>query len=303
MNLRWIKRNLVAVIFVAVYVILLGAIIWLEQRASASRTEVEADLSAQQETLQRLRSLPIYPSRDNIQLLQAQRTELQDLNDSLQQAVMRGGLEITNAHNEIDFVDGLRRVQNVLSDLARKNGVLVESNFAFGFSRYADSFPCRNPPAKSDECTRILTALAKELTVIEKLTTLAVTIGVDNIVSIRRVDVEPIGSGGSAGDTLPGPLPEDKGRYRLLPFDMVFTCGAHALQTFLNNLAQSDSFFIVESTVINAKGIILSTPAPGAFGQAAPGTTPKRPVIQQHKLMLVTMRIDLVEFIGPKPTK
>jgi hypothetical protein len=194
----------------------------------------------------------------------------------------------------------LRRVQNGLADLARKNGVLVESNFAFGFSRYADSFPCRNPPAKSDECTRILTALAKELTVIEKLTTLAVTNGVDNIVSIRRVDVEPAGSG---GDTLPGPLPEDKGRYRLLPFDLVFTCGAHALQTFLNSLAQSDSFFIVESAVVNAKGVVLPTATPGAFGQAATATGPKRPSAAQHKVMLVTMRIDLVEFIGPKPTK
>ena len=39
MNTRWIKENLLVVVFLAVFVVLLGVIIVLERRATARRGE------------------------------------------------------------------------------------------------------------------------------------------------------------------------------------------------------------------------------------------------------------------------
>ena len=183
MNTRWLKRNLVVIIFVVVFVVLLGGIIWLERAATARKAEVEADLSGKQEELKRLRSLDPYPSSDNIQILKRDREELQKLYGSLQKAVMQEPLEVADMQSEIDFVDRLRKTQTELRDLANSRGVEIKEDFAFGFSRYNDTFPCRNPVLRPDECRRVLTLLAKQLVVVEKLTKLAISNGVDSITS------------------------------------------------------------------------------------------------------------------------
>ena len=303
MNLRWLKRNLVAVIFVSVYVLLLGAIVWLAQQAAKLKTNVEADLTAQSEALKQVQSLAIYPSPDNIRMLQSQRHEVQKLYATLQEALTNGGLSVTNSQNEIEFVDRLRKTQDELNQLASKGSVLIVSNFAYGFSRYNDTFPCRNPSVNPDECRRILSSLSKELAIVAKLTGVAINSHVDSIVAIRRIEVEQIGAGGApTPDTLPGPIPEDaRARYRLLPFDLQILCSGDALKEFLNNLAQSDWFFMVEVVTVTKASIALGTTGapvapPTGASKTTGGTAERSP-------LLVNMRIDLVEFPNPKATR
>jgi Tfp pilus assembly protein PilO len=292
-NTRWLKRNFVVIIFVVVFVVLLGGIIWLEQAATARKAEVEADLSGKQEELKRLRSLDPYPSSDNIQILKRDREELQKLYGSLQKAVMQEPLEVAAMQSEIDFVDRLRKTQTELRDLANSRGVEIKQDFAFGFSRYDDIFPCRNPVLRPDECHRVLTLLAKQLAVVEKLTKLAISNGVDNIRMIRRTEVEQ--GVQFSSDTMPGSITEDpKARYYRLPLDIQVTCSEKALQSFLNSLSQSDWFFTVETVKIGTEIPVVRTSAPGTPPTA---TT----AIPQYKHLLVTMRIDLVEFPSPKP--
>jgi len=283
----------VVIIFVVVFAVLLGGIIWLERAATARKAEVEADLSGKQEELKRLRNLDPYPSSDNIQILKRDREELEKLYGSLQKAAMQEPLEVAAMQNEIDFVNRLRKTQTELRDLANSRGVEIKGDFAFGFSRYDDTFPCRNPVLRRDECRRVLTLLAKQLVVVEKLTKLAISNGVDNITVIRRTEVEPGVLFGS--DTMPGSITEDpKARYYRLPFDIQVTCSEKALQSFLNSLSQSDWFFTVETVKIGTEIPVVRTSAPGT---PPTGTT----AIPQYKQLLVTMRIDLVEFPSPKP--
>jgi hypothetical protein len=281
-NTRWLKRNFVVIIFVVVFAVLLGGIIWLERAATARKAE-----------LSRLRSLDPYPSPDNIQILKRDREELQKLYGSLQKAVMQEPLEVAAMQSEIDFVDRLRKTQTELRDLANSRGMQIKQDFAFGFSRYDDTFPCRNPVLRPEECRRVLALLAKQLLVVEKLTKLAISNGVDNIRVIRRTEVEP-GIVYSL-DTMPGSITEDpKARYYRLPFDIQVTCSEKALQSFLNSLSQSDWFFTVETVKIGTEIPLARASAPGT---PPTGTT----AIPQYKQLLVTMRIDLVEFPSPKP--
>jgi hypothetical protein len=293
-NTRWLKRNFVVIIFVVVFVVVLGGIIWLERAATARKAEVEADLSGKQEELKRLRSLDPYPSADNIQILKRDREELQKLYGSLQKAVTQEALEVADVQSEIDFVDRLRKTQTELRDLAKSRAVEIKGDFAFGFSRYDETFPCRNPVLGRDECRRVLTLLAKQLVVVEKLTKLAISNGVDSITLIRRTEVEP-GALFPGSDTMPGSITEEpKARYNRLPFDIQVTCSEKALQSFLNSLSQSDWFFTVETVKIGTEIPVIRTSAPGTppTGTAA---------IPQYKQLLVTMRIDLVQFPSPKP--
>jgi hypothetical protein len=294
MNARWVKRNLVVIIFVAVFVALLGVIIWLEQKATARKTEIEADLSSQQEEFKRLRSLDPYPSPDNIQLLKRDHAELQKLYGSLQEAVMQDPLKVTDVQSEIDFVDRLRKTQTELRALANSHKVEIREDFAFGFSRYNDTFPCRNPGFRADECRRVLASLTKQLAVVEKLMKLAISNNVDGITAIRRTEVEPGVMPGSGSDTFTGPIAEDqKARYHRLPFDLQFVCTERALQSFLNSLSQSDWFFTVETVKIGTDVPMLRARGP----DTSPTGTTATPL---HKQLLVTMRIDLVEFLSPK---
>ena len=295
MNTRWLKRNFVVIIFVVVFVALLGGIIWLERAASARKAEVDADLSGKQDELKRLRSLDPYPSADNILILKRDSEELQKLYGSLQKAVMQEALEVADVQSEIDFVDRLRKTQTELRDLAKSRGVEIKEDFAFGFSRYNETFPCRNPVLGQDECRRVLTLLAKQLVVVEKLTKLAISNDVASIIAIRRTDVEPGALPGS--DTLPGSITEDpKARYYRLPFDIQVTCSEKALQSFLNSLSQSDWFFTVETVKVG-----VGTEMPVGH-TSAPGTPPTgTAAIPEYKQLLLTMRIDLVQFPSPKP--
>src|SRR5207253_5563565 len=125
--------------------------------------------------------------------------------------------------------------------------------FAFGFSRYVSTFPCRNPVAKPEDCQKLPALLAKQLLVVEKLSALAISSGIDNIIAIRRTEVEP---GAPSTDALAVPLGTDpKGLYRTYPFELQFACNAKALQAFLNNLTKSDWFFAVKTLKIDTETV------------------------------------------------
>ncbi len=299
MNLSWLKRHLLVLIFVTVFVAFLGVIIWLERSASDEQDRIEAELAEQQEQLQAVQSHTPFPSTENIKALHHDREQLQGLFDGLQQQLSGDSIPEVQLENEIDFSQRLRVTLQSLSDAASRANVTTPPDFAYGFGRYVAAFPCRTPPAKPEDCRRVLALLAKQLAVAEKLSLMAISNGVEAITQIHRTEVEP---GPPSADALPVPIVHDpKALYDSMPFEMQFVCDTRALQAFLNSLSQSDWFFAVKQLKITSETVLGTPTAPAPASLAAqPLVASAKSQIRTH--LVVTVRIDLVEFPNFRPT-
>ena len=293
MNLSRLKRHSVLLVFVTLFVAVLGAIIWLERNASDDESRIEADLADQQQQLRELQGHNPYPSSENIKALKQDREQLAALYGALQHQLAGDTVPEAPLDNEIDFSQRLRVTLQELSDAASRANVTTPADFAYGFSRYVATFPCRNPPARPEDCRRILVLLAKQLAVVEKLGLMAITNGVEGITEIHRTEVEP---GPPSADALPVAVVHDpRALYDSMPFEMQIVCNTRALQAFLNSLSQSDWFFAVKTLKIASESV------PGAISPSAITYTPGQPAPVPQKSparthLVVTLRIDLVEF-------
>jgi hypothetical protein len=293
MNIGWLKRHLVVAIFVTVFVALLGVIIWFEHSASNAKQQTEDELADQQSQLQQLQGINPYPSAQNVLALRRDREQLQGLFKSLQHDLGRDSVSISNLQNEVDFSQRLREILQQLSEAATNAHVSTPDQFAFGFSRYVSTFPCRNPPARQEDCKQILALLAKQLLVSQTLAVMAISNNVEAIGAIHRTEVEP---GTTSADALLMPIVHDpKGLYDSMPFEIQFTCNAKSLQAFLNSLSQSDWFFAVKNLKIASESASTATSTPGRSSTSSSSVGAPGSPLERNRL-IVTARIDLVEF-------
>lgn len=290
MNLRWLKQNLVVVIFSATFVVVLLVIILMERKAATHKDEVVAQLEQQQADLNRLRNLDPTPANENIEALRHERQQVQHLNTELQKGAVREPVAVPDMQRDIEFLQLMRDTIGRLNANSARSNVRLADNFAFGFSRYDTDFPCRQPAAKGDDCRKVLALLAKQLLVVEKLSGLLIDSHADEIVRIRRTEVEP---GAPSPDSLPVPIGNDpKVLYKTFPFEFEFSCDTDALRTFLNSLTQSDWFFAVRSVKIE-----------GGLGDTGRAAADAEAVRTDRRLLRVIVRIDLVEFEPPAVKK
>ena len=307
MNIRWIKQNLVVIIFLAVATLFTAAIVYLERQAASRKQQVLGELEEQQQRLDQLRKGNPPPSPENLQTLKRDREQLQQLYKTLQDEIGHSVVETPKMKDEIEFGQLMRETFARLEAEASRNHVKTPDGFAYGFNRYGPTsqspFPCRNPPAKPEDCQRLLALLVKQLLVVERLSKLAMTNGVDEIVAVHRTEVEP---GSASTDALAVPLGVDpKALYHTYPFELQFACSSKALQRFLNSLTQSDWFFAVKMLKVNTEASPAGSsaaPEPARTAGAPGGAAEKPP---ETRRLVVTTRIDLIEFPGTqtKPEK
>jgi hypothetical protein len=184
-----------------------------------------------------------------------------------------------------------------LSQAAAAANVKIVDGFAFGFSRYAGTpptIPARN--LSEEDTKRVVTLLVKQLSAIEKISSLLIESHVDDITLIRRSEVES----SNGPDTLDVPIVNDpRALYQTLPFEFQFHCTPEALRNFLNSLTKSDWFFAVRKVQVVGE----PPPLPEKAGAGPHGAAPAPAVVSAPKrtLLAVTVRVDLIEFPS-KPT-
>jgi hypothetical protein len=301
MNLRWLKQNIGVSIFLAAFLIALGVILFFAKQAAGVAAQVEQNLEQQKSQLEQLKGLkPYYPSKENIDVLRHDREELQQQYSNLLQRVSTTSIVAPELKRDVEFSQQLRETLKDLSTRAADVNVKTPEAFAFGFSRYVATFPCRNPVASEAECRALLGLLAKQLAVVHKLGMMILNSGVNEILEIRRTELEP---GGTSADALAVPIGKDlSGLYQTLPFEIKVACDTTALQTLLNSLSKSDWFFAVRSVNIIGEA---STSAEAGAAAAKPPIAPAKGAteIAGRERLLVSMRVDLVELTGDrKPT-
>ncbi len=285
MNFKALKQHGPLVAGLALFVVVLAGVLWQQQRALAQQRQVEEQLAAEQAKLHNLRAMRPFPSRENLELLRTDKEALRRLNDQLVAAVGGSKLETTPLR-PITFSQQMAQRLGRLRQQAQAAGVALPENFAFGFSRYVGTLPCHSIRDEAERL-RIMALLSKQLQVIDELSQLLIQHRVEQLRSIRRLEVEP---GAVSADAFSGvPIKDPQGLYTALPFELQFACSAESLRQILNALAKARWFFTVRQLMIDTE--LVAAPAPSPATPATDGDElPKRSVL------VVTMKVDLVEF-------
>lgn len=298
MNAKWLKQNAIMIGFGAGFLILLGGEIWLQQMASAKRSEVDANLAEQQSQLDHFGTMKPAPSRENIAIVKKDREEVEGLYSNLLATVGRSKIETQPDLRPVGFLQLMASSFNRLRQAAdTRPPVKLQDGFAFGFGRYAGppaTLPARN--LAPDDAKRVLGLLVQQLAAIEQISTMLITNHVDEITQIRRAEVEPGGAGESADLVISD---DPKALYHVLPFEFQFTCNSDALRGFLNSLTQSKWFFVVRRLDIAGEAPATEKSPTSTAGRGAP-EVPPTPTLLKRASLKVTARIDLIEFPNTK---
>ena len=298
MNVKWLKQNAVIVAFVAAFLIVLGVVIWLQQQAAGKKADVDAALQEQMSQLNQLSLQKPAPAKENIEILKQDRAQVDHLYEQLLASVSRNRIHPPPDLRPVAFLQMMASQLAKLRQAADAAKVKTVDGFAFGFSRYAGTpptIPARN--LSDEETKRVVTQLVKQLRAIEKISSLLIESGVDDITSIRRSEVES----GTGPDALDASITTDpKVQYETLPFEFQFHCTQETLRDFLNALTQSDWFFAVRKVQVVGE----PPPPPEKASATTPGSAaPTADATLKRAHLAVTVRIDLIEFPGKQPGK
>lgn len=304
MNARWFRDNVTVLIFSVSFLAILGGILLFLRGATTAQGTILSELETQQAELRRLLETKPYPSNENIDALKRDQEQIKRLYSLMQNAAAREVVQPPELNNPIDFSRLHSTILARLTESATNNNVSIGESFAWGFSRYGATFPCKNPALKGDDCTRLLRLLAKQMLIVERLGGLLISNKVDTISAIRRTEVE----GGGGADVLNVPITDNaKSLYRVYPFEIQFTASTDALRSFLNSLVQADHLYLVrhvhiDSTVQQTKQPPAPVIQPAADSGDVEPRVPEQPKIVDVRRLNVTVRLDLIEF-KPSETK
>jgi hypothetical protein len=293
MNGKWFKKNLTLVISGAVFVLLLAGVLWRQHRARAQQQQVEERLAAEQQRLEALRASRPFPSRENVNILRSDKLAVGEYFKNLEAKI--GGTPVKALPLEPEaFHQLLAKRLRGLERQARVAGVTLPESFAFGFSRYVGTLPCRGITNRSER-DQIMILLAKQLHVIEELSRILTQYRVSEVQSINRVEVEP---GGPSADAVSAAIRKDpQGLSTTMPFAVQFTCGAESLRQVLNAFTETPWLLNVRRLVVNAVATAKAAPAEGAGAAAATKDAGSVDLTKAPKLV-VTMDVDWVELTG-----
>jgi hypothetical protein len=300
MNTKWLKQNAIMVGFAAVFLVLLGGVIWLQQMAAGKSAEVDAGLAEQMSQLEHLLQTKPAPARENIEIVKRDREQVDRLYSKLLGTVGQSRVDTPSDLRPVGFLQLMASSFNRLRQAADANGLKLQDSFAFGFGRYAGppaTLPARN--LSPEESKRILGLLVKQLAAIDQISTMLITNRVDEITLIRRAEVEPGGANEAADLAI---TDDPKALHHVLPFEFQFACTSEALRGFLNSLTQSKWFFVVRRLQITGEAPSTERSATLTGGHGAAVVQPA-PTAAKRTRLAVTARIDLIEFPNQEPPK
>jgi hypothetical protein len=290
--MNWLKNNLLILACGVIFIALLGLTGWKIHGTYRELQQVESDLQSKQDRVQQLRNSKVYPSKENIEALLKDRLQLLRFYDEIGQKLSHTGITPPPVTRDAAFNLFLVETQTALRKAAGNSNTNLES-FAFGFTHYRDTYPCRDANVRGSECEKLLASLAKEIIVVDKIARLLFDSGTTDILEIKRAQILPEPP---APDTLPSDLTTIKtnGLYSVIPFQFKFACNkTEVLQTFLNKLVAADLFFVVRNVAVQSEAEAEPT-TPMGFRPAAVPEALLKSETKYH--LVITVQIDWVEF-------
>ncbi len=252
MNTAWFAQNKLFTAFFAVVLAGVAGLGWLTFQAGARNAEVSQRYDAQVRELQRLSSLPLYPSKENEARLaeqnEAYRVALEDLHNRMAKRA-----ESVEPISPTEFKARLTRERDAFREKAREANVAIPENFFLGFEAYQDIVP-------PDDATATL--LARQLNAILGVLGVLADAGIREIRGVARTPVP--GEAGAPVTTAPRaeaaqprrperrPARGDERRapqplIERYPFTVNFVGGQSRLRDALNAIPKLPFFLVVRS--------------------------------------------------------
>jgi hypothetical protein len=301
---KWIRRHAVTIVCVVIYLGLLGALAHRSYAASTRLKTIELQLDRDRAELQNIQRKQPYPSPKNIETIRESRRELENRYQELLRLAGRVYIEPPRIE-PIDFAAELTRKIVELNELARRRQVVLPPGppYAFGFGRYTDTLVGVNLPR--EQAAELAGKLSKQLSIIEVLARTMFESGIEELISIRRVDLE---FGRVGDDTLDAKVYNDPDElYVVMPFEVQVVATTDALRDLLNTLSKSEWYFVVRWLQIGTDELPLypddkpptaPTAPRGPVRGVAPGApaAAAAPAIETRNVLLVSARVDYIEF-------
>jgi hypothetical protein len=308
MNTRWLKQNSLLVAFAVAFVAVFGYVGWRLWGQYGTYQQIQASLDEKLAQLEQLQNNDPTPTDNNVTFADENHKRLQQAQRGLLElAVRTGALPPLKFATNIEFAQHLRKTLANLEDRTEKAKIVIPKDFRFGFKRYAATVPDRKVTPRQ------LEQLGKQLLVVQKLTNLMIKSGVEEIETIKRVEIEPLRGGAALSeDALPDSLtthPQE--HYVSMPFELQLACGATNLQTLINGIATADTLFItrlvsLEQEVLQKKTDTAEAPLPlpGMTEGGAAGATETKPAEpsapDRPPRLRVKIRLDFIEVQPPR---
>ncbi len=314
--MSWLKENSFLAGLAATIIVVGGALVFLMMR---SMTQYQEALDAYTQAVRKLHVLQNrspFPNAENFEKTRALEEQYKSELDSLRAQLAKMRAPAGPDVQPQKFQDDLRTAVNQITEKAGAAGVELPKGFYLGFSQYANSLPNEHAAP----------ALARQLSIIEKIVTNLIDFKVQSIDSLNRVPLpeESVTVPQKAGEPQQrGRQPEAKpGAFKRQPFDLAFTAEQGKLRVAFNSLLDSDQFLIVRNLTLQntarvgppvsarsgAGAALPRLPASDPTAQAEPSvggasSLQDRPtaaselnVILGRELVKASMRIEIIDF-------
>lgn len=234
--MNWIQDNKGLAALLAVILVASGGLgYWLYSNYSAySESQQAYDQLSNEVT--RLKSRPLYPDQDNLELQAAAADEYRAAVSRLRASLLEFQPP-RRTPTATEFQARLNERITTFTASARSAGIELPSQFAFDMERYTAVLPAEGVVAEVDWQLDALIHLAE----------LLVASGVAEITEFTRSPM-PVEDGGAMDQTDEETDPEP---YRIYPVELRFTANQDAFKSVLNGLSQphSSSYYILPRLV------------------------------------------------------
>jgi len=312
--MNWIKENKFLAVFLAVIVVLSGAVAFLAMGAGTKLTDALSNWETKSAELKRLQGGAPYPEEKNLSKLREQKDVLDSRIQELQQALVAAELPINESTTPTQFQDVLSSTVNAVKKKAAEAGCELRSeNFYLGYAQYQT----QPPPAN------VAPSLARQLKAIESVINILIDSKVTVITELDRNPLpgEPgtsVEKAAPATPATPGALQSKPAAAKLVraqTFHVGFTAEQGQFRRALDSIAASKQPFLVirnlsvqneqtegPSRLAAVSPTAPSVPTDGGALPFEPNTTPAPSSMQYvvgTEKVNVALQIEMIDFAEP----
>jgi hypothetical protein len=295
--MNWFKENPFLAGLATVTIVVAGALVYLISQAALTCAASSETYTAADGKLHDLQGKVPFPSKENLQAIQAGIDDYSARIQALQSQLAKMEVPLDEKVTPQQFQDGLRTAVNDIRAKADAGHVKLPDKFYFGFDQYQTQVPTEQAAP----------ALFRQFQVIQSIISRLVDFKVASVDSIVRPPLPEEGVQPSALKKSDSP----ESAIKRFPFDISFTAEQGKFRAVFNSLLGSEPFLIIRSLGIQntspqapakTSGEALANPLAPAAGDKGDEKKSLQ-VILGRELLKTTLRMEMLDFPQPAATK